>query len=84
MAERELRHATDLLAVGDWQAGHVIVQEDDSTLAAWRHGIVHTLEGDLDNAIYWYKDGRAFRGRVAVNDEIIAARREAFGPDAVP
>lgn len=23
-------------------------------LAAWLHGIVHTLEGDLDNARYWY------------------------------
>ena len=70
--------ALELLATGDWKAAHNIVQEDDSTLAAWLHGIVHTLEGDLDNAVYWYgKAGRAFRGREAVQEEIAAARREA-------
>ena len=59
------------------------MQEDDSTLAAWLHGIVHTLEGDLDNALYWYgKAARAFRGREAVQEEIAAARREAVGRDA--
>ncbi|TMB26692.1 MAG: hypothetical protein E6J65_07015 [Deltaproteobacteria bacterium] len=83
MADRDLRRALDLLAAGDWQAAHLIVQEDGSTLAAWLHGIVHTLEGDLDNARYWYgKAGRAFRGREAVHEEIAAARREAFDSDA--
>ena len=24
-------------------------------VAYWLHGIVHVLEGDLDNARYWYK-----------------------------
>jgi hypothetical protein len=79
MADRDLRRALDLLAAGDWQAAHTIVQEDGSSLAAWLHGIVHTLEGDLDNARYWYgKAERAFPGREAVQDEIAAARREAF------
>jgi len=83
MADRDLLSALDLLATGDWQAAHDIVQEDDSTLAAWLHGIVHTLEGDLDNALYWYgKAGRAFRGREAVQEEIAAARREAVETDA--
>jgi hypothetical protein len=79
MADRDLRRALDLLAAGDWQAAHIIVQEDGSALAAWLHGIVHTLEGDLDNARYWYgKAERAFPGRETVQDEIAAARREAF------
>ncbi len=83
MADRDLRRALDLLAAGDWQAAHTIVQEDTSTLAAWLHGIVHTLEGDLDNARYWYgQAGRAFRGREAVHDEIAAARRAALDGDA--
>ena len=83
MADRELLSAVDLLATGDWKAAHDIVQEDDSKLAAWLHGIVHTLEGDLDNALYWYgKAGRAFRGREAVQEEIAAARHEAIGTDA--
>jgi hypothetical protein len=83
MAAREMRRALDLLAAGDWKAAHVIVQEDGSLLAAWLHGIVHTFEGDLDNARYWYgKAERAFPGPEAVQAEIAAARREAFGTDA--
>ncbi|TMB36525.1 MAG: hypothetical protein E6J62_07295, partial [Deltaproteobacteria bacterium] len=57
---------------------HDIVQKDDSTLGAWLHGIVHTLEGDDDNARYWYRQaGRTFRGRTAVEEEIAAARQAA-------
>ena len=69
---RALRH----LEGGDWQAAHAIVQEDESPLAAWLHGIVHTLEGDLDNARYWYrKTSRAFPGPAAVQRELAAARQ---------
>jgi hypothetical protein len=71
-----LRGVVELLAAGDWQRAHTIVQEHKTPLAAWLHGIVHTLEGDLDNAQYWYrKADRAFRGAEAVQDEIAAARR---------
>jgi len=77
MADRELRRAIDLLAAGDWQGAHTIVQDDASTLAAWLHGIVHTLEGDLDNARYWYgKAGRPFRGPEAVQEESAAAQAQ--------
>ena len=70
-----LRRAVDLLAAGDWQHAHEIVQEHKTPLAAWLHGIVHTLEGDLDNAQYWYrKADRVFRGADAVQAEIAAAR----------
>ncbi|MDP3768885.1 MAG: hypothetical protein Q8S13_12790 [Dehalococcoidia bacterium] len=65
-----------MLAAGDWQEAHEIVQEEESALAAWLHGIVHTLEGDLGNARSWYrKAGRPFPGREAVKKEIAAARR---------
>ncbi|MGH7356984.1 MAG: hypothetical protein ACRELS_20705 [Candidatus Rokuibacteriota bacterium] len=71
-----LAKAVDLLADGRWQQAHKIVQEEESTLAAWLHGIVHTLEGDLDNARYWYKRAkREFPGGDAVKREIAAARR---------
>jgi len=71
-----LRGAVELLAAGDWQQAHTIVQEHETPLAAWLHGIVHTLEGDLDNARYWYrKADRVFRGAEAVQEEIMAARR---------
>ena len=68
--------AVDHLAAGAWQQAHEIVQPDTSTLAAWLHGIVHILEGDLDNARGWYRRAeRAFPGPEAVQEEIAAARR---------
>jgi hypothetical protein len=77
-----LARALELLAAGDWQQAHKIVQKHESALAAWLHGIVHTLEGDLDNARYWYrKADRAFPGRDAVDKEIAAVRRKV-GPVA--
>jgi hypothetical protein len=75
-ANDDLGRAVDLLAAGDWQHAHEIVQAHDSALAAWLHGVVHTLEGDLNNARYWYrKTDRSFRGPEAVQEEIAEARR---------
>ena len=72
--------AIEFLEAGAWQQAHEIVQEETSTLAAWLHGIVHTLEGDLDNARYWYrKADRVFPGRDAVRREIAAARSMVHG-----
>ena len=72
-----LTKAVELLEAGAWPQAHAIVQEERSKLAAWLHGIVHTLEGDLDNARYWYRRaGRDFPGRDAVQQEIAAARRK--------
>jgi len=75
-----LPRALEFLEAGDWQQAHEIVQAEESKLAAWLHGIVHTLEGDLDNARYWYrKAGRLFPGRDAVTSEIAEARRALPG-----
>jgi hypothetical protein len=75
-----LARAVDLLDAGDWQHAHEIVQKESSSLAAWMHGIVHTLEGDLDNARYWYERAkREFPGPEAVKQEIAAARRGLSG-----
>ena len=72
-----LAKAVECLESGAWQEAHEIVQAERSNLAAWLHGIVHTLEGDLDNARYWYRRaGRDFPGREAVQQEIAAARRK--------
>jgi len=80
MAEA-LARAVALLASGDWRQAHAIVQDEKGALAAWLHGIVHTLEGDLDNARYWYRRAeRAFPGPDAVRDEIAAARRAVESP----
>ena len=64
-----LGQAVELLAAGDWKKAHEIVQKEKSTLAAWIHGIVHILEGDLDNARGWYKRAeREFPGANAAAD----------------
>lgn len=76
-----LSRAVELLAAGDWQPAHEIVQKEKSTLAAWLHGIVHILEGDLKNARGWYERAeREFPDPAAVQDEIAAARRAVEAP----
>jgi hypothetical protein len=78
--DKPLERAVELLETGAWQQAHEIVQKDESTTAAWLHGIVHTLEGDLDNARYWYRRAaREFPGPAAVTEEIAAARRTVTG-----
>ena len=80
-----LARAVALLEARDWRGAHAIVQEERGALAAWLHGIVHTLEGDLDNARYWYRRAeRTFPGPAAVEGEIAEARRALArrSPDA--
>ena len=46
---------------GDWQKAHSIVQNDNTDMGCWAHGIVHMLEGDIGNARYWFRRaGRPF------------------------
>jgi len=68
--------AVRYLKKGDWQKAHPIVQEDETELGCWAHGIVHMLEGDLGNARYWYRRaGRPFpreRDAIAEIDALVA------------
>ena len=75
MANRKaLSAALDHLEKGEWQAAHEIVQSDESQAACWAHGVVHVMEGDLENARYWYRRaGRAFSEDTA--REIAAIRK---------
>ena len=45
----------DALDSGHWETAHRIVQQHETAQACWAHGIVHLLEGDEDNAAYWYR-----------------------------
>jgi hypothetical protein len=77
VAMADLARAAKLMEAGDWQAAHRIVQDGESELACWGHGIVHAMEGDHDNARYWYRRARRrFSGAEAVATEI-AAFKEA-------
>lgn len=76
----DLAHAVELLARGDWQGAHAIVQDDESPLACWAHGIVHMLEGDLGNADYWYRRaGRPRPGPERAGEEITLLRQHLRG-----
>ncbi|MFN0302361.1 MAG: hypothetical protein ACKVQU_18670 [Burkholderiales bacterium] len=71
-----IEKAIQLLASRNWQAAHKIVQDDESPLGYWAHGIVHLQEGDLDHARYWYRKAkRAFPGAEAIEAEIEAIER---------
>jgi hypothetical protein len=74
------------LKKGEWEKAHAIVQQDESKLGCWAHGIVHMVEGDLGNARYWYRRaGRAFPKDRDVDREVaeltIALKSEGE-PDA--
>jgi hypothetical protein len=42
-------------AKGNWDQAHKIVQDEATAGAAWVHGYLHRVEGDLGNAGYWYR-----------------------------
>jgi hypothetical protein len=71
---KSLQDALDHLDQGDWQAAHKIVQSDESAQGCWIHGIVHVMEGDLDNARYWYERAKRALPKDTVK-EITAVRR---------
>lgn len=39
---------------GEWHASHDICQDIPTKLGSWIHALLHTIEGDLGNAGYWY------------------------------
>ena len=41
-----------------WDKAHRIVMDDESADCAWVHAYLHRVEGDLDNAGYWYRKAR--------------------------
>lgn len=45
------------VAKGDWEQAHALAQKTPTADGAWVHAHIHRVEGDLDNAGYWY--GRA-------------------------
>ena len=40
---------------GDWEEDHRLVQTQNSPSVSWVHAHLHRVEGDLENAAYWYR-----------------------------
>lgn len=68
----QLEAAVARALAGDWQGAHVVAQEHAGhELANWLHAVVHRIEGDLDNARYWYRRcGRRLRPDVPTEAEL--------------
>lgn len=67
--------ALDRLDAGDWTGAHALIQSETGARAAWLHAHLHRLEGDRDNAAYWYRkagrepfDGSPEAERAALRD----------------
>jgi hypothetical protein len=56
MTTAELATAVALALRGSWEESHTIVQADEADpTACWIHAVLHKIEGDADNARYWYR-----------------------------
>ena len=68
----QMIEAVDLALGGDWEAAHRIVQEHEGdAIANWIHAVVHRMEGDRENASYWYRQcGRPLRDDVSTSAEL--------------
>jgi hypothetical protein len=82
----ELTRAIDLALDGQWDTAHGIVQQYDSDrMASWIHAVLHKIEGDRSNSLYWYR--RA--GKIDLADheptgELRAIRAEIAGEPGPP
>jgi hypothetical protein len=41
-----------------WDKAHDIVMSEEGADCAWVHAYLHRVEGDRDNARYWYRHAR--------------------------
>lgn len=79
----ELPRALWFARKGRWHEAHEIVQEIPSRLASWIHAHLHTIEGDLSNASYWYhKAGRPATDRAGLDAEWEMIAAEVMGKPA--
>lgn len=60
-SRRKLIAAIDHALAGEWDEAHAIVQayETDPN-ACWIHAVLHRLQGDKENAAYWYRQAGQF------------------------
>jgi hypothetical protein len=66
----------------NWDKAHDIVMSKDDADCAWVHAYLHRVEGDRDNARYWYRQARheAATGDLQAEWSAIAAALLRSGP----
>jgi hypothetical protein len=50
----EAAHALWFAKKGQWGQAHNIAQDMPSDLGSWIHALLHLIEGDVNNAHYWF------------------------------
>jgi hypothetical protein len=60
----------------NWDAAHRIVQDEADKDCAWVHAHLHRVEGDLDNARYWYRRAARSEASGSLDEEWTAIVRE--------
>jgi hypothetical protein len=77
---QELIRAIDLALAGDWDQAHKIVQNIENQTAYWIHAVLHKIEGDRSNSMYWYsRAGKPGQFKLDATEELQAIRRELGG-----
>jgi hypothetical protein len=56
-----------------WGTAHKIVMDESGKDCAWVHAYLHRVEGDLDNARYWYRQAQR-----PVSSKTLAAEWDAI------
>lgn len=74
-ALRALWHARH----GGWAEAHAIVQSESDADSAWVHAHLHRVEGDRDNAAYWYRRAGRPEARGDLDGEWRAIAVELLG-----
>ena len=77
-----LTDALSLCREAKWDAAHKIVQQDNSRLSAWLHGVIHQEEGDLSNALYWFNRAGRREPDTTIADELDHFEQVLIGSNA--
>ncbi len=77
----DVKRAVDLALAGKWDDAHVIAQSDErDPVSCWLHACLHKIEGDAENARYWYaRCDRRFEDFADARAELAAIRETALG-----
>ncbi len=67
-------------ARGDWTHAHEAAQADHGASAAWVHAYLHRVEGDPENAAYWYERAGKPVATVPLDDEWRAIAAALLSP----
>jgi hypothetical protein len=77
---QDLIQAIDLALAGRWDEAHKTVQNIENKTAYWIHAVLHKIEGDRDNSMYWYsRAGKPGQFDKDAKEELQGIRRELAG-----